>query len=54
MPLDLFTEEAYKGLVASHNQIVIGSIRLAQTFNEIINKRRAEFESLSKMMRGGS
>jgi len=50
MPLDLFTEEAYKGLVAGHNQIVIGSIGPAQAFNEIIDKRRAEFESLSKMM----
>jgi hypothetical protein len=54
MPLDLFTEEAYKGLVTGHDQIIIGSVGPAQTFNEIIDKRRAAFESLSKMMRGGS
>jgi hypothetical protein len=54
MPLDIFTEEAYKGLAAGHDQIVIGSIGPAETFNEIIDKRRSAFTSLAKMMRGGS
>lgn len=53
MPVDTFTEEAYKGLAAGHDQIVIGSIGPAGTFNEIIDKRRAAFESLARMMRGG-
>lgn len=51
MPLDVFTEQAYKGLVAGHDQIIIGSIGPTETFNDIVDKRRAAFESLAKMMR---
>ncbi|KAL2008470.1 hypothetical protein VTN00DRAFT_6664 [Thermoascus crustaceus] len=40
MPLNAFAEEAYKGLVSSQDQIVIGAIGPADTFNEIIDKRR--------------
>jgi hypothetical protein len=54
MPLDIFTEEAYKGLVAGQDQIVIGSIGSAETFNEIIDKRRSAFTTLAKIMRRGS
>jgi hypothetical protein len=54
MPIHAFTEEAYKSLVAGLDQIVIGSIGPAETFNEIINKRRTAFESHAKMMRGES
>ena len=52
MPLDIFTEEAYKGLVSGGDQVIIGSIGPADTFNEIVDKRRTAFENLAKMMRG--
>lgn len=52
MPLDAFTETAYQGLAEGKDQIIIGSIGPAETFNEIIDKRRTAFENLSKMMRG--
>ncbi len=51
MPLDMFTDEAYKGLASGRDQIVIGAIGPADTFNEIIDKRRIAFENLAKMMR---
>jgi hypothetical protein len=54
MSLDAFTEEAYKALAEGHDQIVIGSVGPAETFNEIIDKRRSAFGALAKMMRGGS
>lgn len=54
MPLDVFTEEAYKGLVSGNDQIVIGSVGPADTFNEIIDKRRAAFTSLAKILKGVS
>lgn len=54
MPLDAFTEEVYKALVAGRDQIVIGSVGPAEAFNDIIDKRRNAFTALAKMMRGGS
>ncbi|KAK9319827.1 putative NADP(+)-dependent dehydrogenase [Lipomyces orientalis] len=54
MPLNVFTEEAYRGLAAGRDQIVIGSIGPAETFIEIIDKRRSAFIALAKMMRGES
>ena len=52
MPVDAFTDEAYKGLASGSDQVVIGSIGPVDTFNEIVDKRRTAFENLSKMMRG--
>lgn len=54
MPLDTFTEQAYKALAEGHDQIVIGSVGPPETFNEIIDKRRSAFEALAKMLRGAS
>lgn len=54
MPLAAFTELAYKDMAAGLDQIVIGSVGPADIFNEIIDKRRAAFELLAKMMRGES
>ena len=54
MPLNAFTEEAYKELAAGNDQIVIGSVGPAETFNEIIDKRRSAFNTLAKLMRGES
>ena len=52
MPLGAFTDLAYKGLASGSDQVVIGTIGPADTFNEIIDKRRTAFENLAKMIRG--
>ena len=52
MPVDVFTDEAYKGLASGSDQIIIGAIGPTDTFNEIIDKRRTAFENLAMMMRG--
>ncbi|KAF7114440.1 hypothetical protein CNMCM5793_008744 [Aspergillus hiratsukae] len=51
MPLDTFTELAFKGLVAGQDQIVIGSIGPAERFNALMDQRRQAFEDLAKMIR---
>jgi hypothetical protein len=51
MPLDAFTDQAYQGLTEGKDQIVIGCIGPADTFKEIIDKRRTAFENLAEMMR---
>lgn len=53
MPVGAYVDETYKGLVSGSDQIVVGSIGPADTFNEIVDKRRNAFENLAKMMRGG-
>lgn len=52
MPLEEFSNKAIDGLFTGNDQIVIGSIGPEDTFNEIIDKRRAAFQNLAKMMRG--
>jgi hypothetical protein len=52
MPLDAFTDAAYKGFVSGSDQIVIGSIGPEETFREIVDKRRTAFENLSNILRG--
>ena len=50
MPLDKFTDEAYRGLVSGIDQVIIGSIGPAEAWNDMVTKRRAAFENLSKMV----
>ena len=52
MPVRAFVDETYKGLVAGKDQVIIGSVGPADTFNEMIDKRRNAFENLAKLMRG--
>ena len=52
MPLQVFTDAAYKGIESGKDQIVIGAIGPANVFNEIVDKRRAAFQNLAKMIRG--
>lgn len=52
MPLQQFTDQAYEGIVAGKDQIIIGSVGPAEVFNEIIDKRRVAFENLAGLMRG--
>ncbi|KAL8709218.1 MAG: hypothetical protein Q9220_005960 [cf. Caloplaca sp. 1 TL-2023] len=44
MPLDAFTNEAYASLASGKDQIIIGAIGDAGTFNEMVDKRRAATE----------
>ena len=52
MPVDMFTEKAWQGLVSGSDQIVIGAIGPEETFREIVSKRRAAFDGLARMIRG--
>lgn len=52
MPIKAFTDQAYEGLASGKDQVIIGAIGPADTFHEIVDKRRNAFENLSKMMRG--
>ncbi|PYH91422.1 short-chain dehydrogenase/oxidoreductase [Aspergillus ellipticus CBS 707.79] len=53
MPVAEFTEQAYEGLAAGKDQIIIGSLGPADVFNDIVDKRRAAFTNMAKMVRGG-
>ena len=58
MPLDVFTEEAFKGVCSGNDQIIIGNlgpgagIIPSAEFDALVNKRRSTFTSLAKLMRG--
>ncbi len=52
MPIDDFINAAYHGLASGSDQIIIGSVGPAEPFNDIVDKRRAAFQNLAKMMRG--
>jgi hypothetical protein len=54
MPLDAFTDVAYQGIASGKDQIIIGAIGPADTFNDIVNKRRTAFDNLARMIRGES
>ena len=51
MPVHDFVDEAFRGLVAGSDQIIVRSIGPVDTFHEIINKRRNAFEHLAKEIR---
>ncbi|KAJ5378008.1 uncharacterized protein N7496_005417 [Penicillium cataractarum] len=51
MPVDRFTDEAHSGLLEGKDQIIIGAVGPAETFNEIVDKRREAFDNLAKLMR---
>ena len=50
MPLDQFIDEAFVGFQAGKDQVVVGSVADEKTFYEVLNKRRALFETLSKLL----
>lgn len=58
MPLDAFTEEAFKALSSGNDQIIIGNLGPGagiiprEEFNALVDKRRSTFTSLAKLMRG--
>ena len=53
MPVGEFTDKAYEGLASGSDQVIIGSVGAAGTYNEIVDKRRTAFENLARMLRGG-
>ena len=60
IPLDVFTEEAFKELSSGNDQIIIGNIGPGagiiprEEFNALVDKRRSTFTSLATLMRGES
>jgi hypothetical protein len=54
MPLDVFTDQAYAGLISGKDQVVIGTVGPSipsnpiteEKLNEIIDKRRWAFDTL--------
>lgn len=57
MPVEEFTDQAFKGLTSGQDHIVIGSIGLgpspaAEAFHEVVAKRNFAFERLAEMIRG--
>jgi hypothetical protein len=60
MPLDVFTNQAYTGLISGKDQVVIGTVGpptpsnpiTAEKLNEIIDKRRWAFDTLCDFMYG--
>ena len=52
MPAQEFVDETFKALTSGSDQVIVGSIGPADTFHEIVDKRRNAFQDLAKMMRG--
>lgn len=52
MPLDQFTDEAYKGLVSGSDQVAVGAVGPADTYHEVLEKRRTIFNQIAEAMRG--
>jgi hypothetical protein len=56
MPLDDFSDQAYEGLMAGKDHIIIGTVgpagpgSPAELYLEVVQKRSSVFEWLSKMM----
>lgn len=55
MPVDTFVDQAYEGLCAGKDQIVIGSIAGTpqEELGEVIDRRRTAAEKLYKALTGG-
>ncbi|KAL4869427.1 hypothetical protein BDV12DRAFT_185133 [Aspergillus spectabilis] len=51
MPLDQFTDEAWKGLQEGKDTIVVGAVEPRELFYDILEKRRKGFEILADMLR---
>lgn len=58
MPLDVFSEQAFQGLISGSDQIIIGNIGPGagivpkEEFDTLVDKRRSIFTALAKRMRG--
>jgi hypothetical protein len=51
MPIDQFTNEAFEGLQAGKDTVVVGHIPPREVFFEILEKRRKAFEKLADVTR---
>lgn len=58
MPVETFTDLAFKGLASGKDQLIIGGLGppglkgINEPFVEIVPKRRGAFETLAKLMMG--
>ncbi|PQE28234.1 oxidoreductase short-chain dehydrogenase reductase family protein [Rutstroemia sp. NJR-2017a BBW] len=52
MPLDEFTTQAYTGLNGGTDTVIIGSIGDKADFDEIVTRRRKQFDGFAESMRG--
>lgn len=52
MPLDQFTEEAYKGLVENQEQVIVGvpGPTAKEDYAQLLKSRQVIFDSLSDMI----
>jgi hypothetical protein len=54
MPIDEFTEGAWKGLNSGNDEVLFISPAIGkEVFEDILVKRRQAFEALALIMRGG-
>lgn len=51
MPLDQFLNEAYAGLAAGQDHVIVGSIGPAEDFHGLVKTRRRVFEDLANAFR---
>jgi hypothetical protein len=51
MPIDQFTNEAFEGLEAGKDTVVVGYIPPREVFFDILEKRRKTFEGLTDATR---
>ena len=51
MPVDEFTNEAYKGLASGIDQVNVGAMGPPETFNDIVDKRKSIFDEYATRMR---
>ncbi|KAG9858248.1 hypothetical protein KCV05_g773, partial [Aureobasidium melanogenum] len=51
MPLDQFLDEAYEGLAAGQDHVIVGSIGPAEEFRGLVETRRRVFDNLANAFR---
>ena len=51
MPLDKYIDEAHEGLLSGKDHVIVGAFAPQERFFDIVDKRRAAFDDLSKMYR---
>ncbi|KAG8528501.1 uncharacterized protein KY384_007419 [Bacidia gigantensis] len=51
MPVDEFTDKAFKGMISGVDQVTIGAVGPQEAFTELVQKRQTAFENLSTIMR---
>jgi len=52
MPVDKFTDETFEAIVSGQDEVRIGTVITIpeDVYNEVLDKRRAGFEGLAKLL----